>query len=67
MILLDAVFYDANQDTVDEIVTEYGGRIVRGYIGGKPTIAVVFKDEIEEDFFYADLIGLYPSESNIKV
>ena len=67
MIILEVDFYTANQDTVDEIVTEYGGRIVRGYIGGKPTIAIVFKDEIEEDFFYADLIGLYPSESSIEV
>ena len=67
MIILEVDFYTANQDTVDEMVSEHGGRIVQGDNGGKPAVAAVFKDEIAEDCFYADLIGLFHSESDIEI
>ena len=67
MILFDVAFYDANQDTVDEMVSEHGGRIVQGDNGGKPTVAAVFKNEIAEVCFYVDLVGLFSSESDIEV
>lgn len=54
MIILTEEFFIDHAETIEDLCERHNGKIVPGNNGGKSAVAVTFKDEIQEDCFWAD-------------
>ncbi len=54
MIILTELYFIEHAEVIEDLVERHNGKIVPCNNGGKSAVGVTFKDEIQEDCFWAD-------------